>query len=90
MTRKFKVLAMLAVLLAAPIAAHAGDANTSYACSACGFNQAGAGTCPQCKTNLSKQRLCYECPSCGVAQNDPGTCSMCGAELKEKKSAAGK
>ena len=64
----------------------AGDQpKTVWACSACDFQQADAGKCPNCKTDLAKYNVVYDCLTCGMTQVVPGNCSMCGTPLKEKK-----
>ena len=67
------------------IQAAAGEPKTVWACSKCDFQQADAGTCPNCKADLAKYNVVYDCMSCGMTQVAPGNCSMCGTPLKEKK-----
>ena len=58
---------------------------TVWACSACDFQQADAGACPNCKADLAQYNVVYDCLTCGMTQVVPGNCSMCGTPLKEKK-----
>ena len=90
--KKAMVLFSLLLTVGAMMSVTAWDAGagvdqpkTVWACSACDFQQADAGSCPTCKADLAQYNVLYDCLTCGMTQVVPGNCSMCGTPLKEKK-----